>query len=129
VTGVVERLPDRSFSGLAVSDEDPHVVRSLEDALSGERDTDADRQALTERARRHVDPREDRRGVPFQAAPELAEGQELVVVDGAGGLEHRVDQRRRVAFREDEVIVRRVVRLPEVVAQMPREEDRDQIGS
>ena len=47
VAGVVERLPDRALRGLAVTDEDPHVERCPEHALSGEGDADADRQALT----------------------------------------------------------------------------------
>jgi len=128
VTGVVERFPDRALGRLAVSDEDPHVIRRLEHPLSGEGDADADRQALSERAGRDVHPREDGRGMPLQAASELAEGHELIVVDRAGRLEHRVDKGRRVAFREDEVIVRGVVGLAKVVAQMPGEEDRDEVG-
>ena len=43
VAGVVEGLPDRALRALAVTDEDPHVVRRIEHALAGERDSHADR--------------------------------------------------------------------------------------
>jgi hypothetical protein len=67
--------------------------------------------------------------VTFQAASELAEGHELVVVDRAGRLEHRVYERRRVAFGEDEVIVRGVFGLTEVVAKMTGKQDSNEVGS
>ncbi len=93
MTGVVEGLPDRALGGLAVAHEHPHVVRRLEHAPAGESDAHPDRQALTERPGGHVDPREDRCRMTLEAAPEFAEGHELIVVDRARRLEHRVHQR------------------------------------
>ena len=127
VAGVVESFPDRALRGLAVPTEDPHAIGRVERTLSGEGDPDADRQALTERARRDVDPREHRRGMTLEAASKLPEGHELVVRYRAGRFEHRVDEGRRVTLREDEVVVRGVLGMGEVVAQMPGEKDRDEI--
>ena len=65
--GVLERLPDRSLGHLAVAAQHPDVVGHLLEALAGDRDADADRQPLPERAGRDVDPRQDRRGMALAA--------------------------------------------------------------
>ena len=67
-------------------------------------------------------------GWPSSRLPELAEGEQLLVGDRAGRLEHRVQQRRRVALGEDQVVVARVVRLVEVVAQVLGEQHGHQVG-
>ena len=128
VTRVVEPLPDRALRELAVARERPDVVGRREHALACERDPDGDRQTLAERAGGDVDPREHRRRMAFEAASELAERHELVVGDRTGRAEERVDQRRGVALAEDQVIVRGVLRLRPVVAEMAGEQNGHQIG-
>ena len=128
VRRVLERLPHRSLGHLAVAADAPHAIRQPVELLAGERHADRDRQALPERAGRDVDPRDHRRRVPLEPRAELAEGQQLLVGDRAGGLEDGVDERRRVALREDQVVVPRVVRVVEVVAEVLREEHGHQVG-
>ena len=105
-----------------------HAVRQLVQVAAGHRDADRDRQALAERARRHVGRRDARGGVALEARVELAERQQLVVVDRAGRLEDRVVQRRRVALGEDQVVVGRVGRVLVVQPQVPVEQHRHQVG-
>src|SRR2546427_7557608 len=128
VTRVVEPLPDRPLRELAVAGERPHVVRSAEPALPGQRDPDRDRETLAERARRDIDPWDDRRRMPLEPAPALPERHELLVRDRAGGAEERVVERRGMALAEDQVIVGRVLRLGPVVAEVAGEENGDQVG-
>ena len=125
---VLERLPHRSLGHLAVAAEDPGAVRQAVEPLARERDAHAVRQPLPERAGRDVDPRDDRSRVPLEAAAELAEREELLVGDRPGRLVDRVEQRRGVALREDEMVVPGVVRVVEVVAEVLRQQDGHQIG-
>ena len=125
--GVLERLPHRALGELAVAAQAPDAIGQSVQPLAGERDADRDRQALAERARRDVDPRDLRRRMSLEPRPELAERQQLLVRDRAGGLEHRVEQRRRVTLREDQVVVARVVRAVEVVAEVLGEQDGHQV--
>ena len=128
VCGVLERLPDRSLGHLAVAAQDPYAVGQLIEALAGERDADADRQSLAERAGRHVHPRQHRRGVALEAAAEPPERQQLLVGDRTGGLQEAVVERRGVSLGEDQVVVARVVRAPEVVVQVLGEQHGHQVG-
>ncbi len=128
VAGVLEGLPHRSLGELGVAAEDPDPQLGALQPLGGERDADRDRQALAERAGGDVDPGQFRRRVALQARAELAEGQQLLVVDRPGRLVERVEQRRGVALGEDEVVVGAVLRRVEVVAQVLREEHRHQVG-
>jgi hypothetical protein len=61
--------------------------------------------------------------VALEAAPEAAVGEELLVVDRADRAEHGVEKRRGVALGEEEVVVRRVLRVGEVEPQVPRDQD------
>ena len=128
VSCVVERLPDRSLGGLAIAHEHPHVERRREWALRRERDADPDRKPLAERPGGNVDPREHRRGMALEPAPELAERHELVVRDRAGRLQHRVHERRGMTLGKDPMVIRRILGMREVAAQVSREEDRHEIG-
>ncbi len=125
---VLERLPHRALGELAVAAEAPDAVRQPVELLAGERDADRDRQPLAERARRDVDPGDLRRRVAFEARPELAKREQLLVGDRARRLVDGVEQRRRVALREDEMVVARVVRPVEVVAEVLGEQHRHQVG-
>jgi hypothetical protein len=127
VAGVLERLPHRAFGELGVAADDPDAVRDLVEVLARQRDADADRQPLPERPRRDVDPGDERRRMALEAAPELAEGEQLLVGDRARCLEHRVDERRGVALGEDQMVVAGILRLVEVVAQEAGEEHGQQV--
>ena len=109
--GVLEGLPHRALGHLGVAAQHPHAVGQLVQRPARHRDADADRQALAERAGGHVGRRDPRRGVALEPRVELAERQQLLVVDRADRLQDRVVERRRVALGEDQVVVGRVVRV------------------
>src|SRR6476661_9683750 len=98
---MLERLPHRALGHLAVSAEHPHVRWEPVEEFRGEAHADPDGKALAERARRDVDPRDDRRRMPFEHAAELAVGEELIVADRPNRAEDRVVQGRRMTLRED----------------------------
>jgi hypothetical protein len=126
--GMLDGLPDRSLGHLGIAAQRPHPVGQPIQLSRAQCDARGDRHSLTERTGRHVDPGQLRRGVSLQPGTELAEGQKLLVGDGAGGGEHRVDERRRVTLGEDQVIVVGVGRIGVVVAQMARHEDGHEVG-
>ncbi|HEY7599857.1 MAG TPA: thiamine pyrophosphate-dependent enzyme, partial [Candidatus Limnocylindrales bacterium] len=103
--GVLDRLPHRALGHLAVAAQAPDPVRQAVEPLAGQRDAGGDREPLAERAGGDVGRRDAGRGVALEPRAELAEGQQLLVVDPPGGLEHRVVERRRVALGEDQVVV------------------------
>ena len=125
---VLGGLPHRALGHLAVAADHPHPERQPVEPLARVGHADPDREALAERARRHVDPRQDRRRVALEARAELPVGAELLLREGARGAEQAVDERRGVALREDEAVVGRVVRLVEVVAEVSCEENRGEVG-
>ena len=126
--GVLERLPHRALGHLRVTAQAPHAVGQPVELLARGRHADRDRQALAERARGHVDPRDDRDRVALELRAELAEREQLLVRDRPGRLEHRVVQRRRVALGEDQVVVVGVVRVRVVELQVLLHQDRHQVG-
>jgi hypothetical protein len=126
--GVLKGFPHRALGHLRVTAEDPDAVGELVQVLASQRDTDPDGEALPQRTGRDVHPGEGRRRVALQAAAELAEGQELLVGYGPRCLVYRVEQRRGVPLREDQVVVRRVPRSVEVVAQILAEEHGHELG-
>ena len=102
---VFEGLPHRSLGELAVTGQDPDPVGQSIEALPGEGDADRDRQSLAKGPGGDVDPWQDRRRVTLEAAAVLPIREQRLVVDRSGGAIHRVEQRRRVALAEDEVVV------------------------
>ena len=127
--GLVQRLPDRPFGRLAVPAQHPHPVRQLIQVPAGQGHADPVRQPLAERAGGDVDPGQDRGGVALQPRAEPAvPGHQFLVGDDACRLEHRVQQRGRVPFGEDQVVVGRIVRPLPVVVQMPGHQHRHEIG-
>ena len=128
VSRVLERLPDRPLRHLAVAAQHPDAVRQMVESLAGERDADADRQALAERPGRDVHPRQHRCGVALEAAPELAEREQVLVGDRAGGLEEAVVQGRGVTLGEDQMVVAGVFGTSEVVVQVLGEQHGDEVG-
>ena len=129
VGGLVEGLPHRALGHLAVSAQDPDPVRQFVQVLAGQRDADAVGQALAERSGGHVDPGQDRGGVTLEPRAETpVAGHQLLVGDDPDRLEDRVEQRRGVPLGEDEVIVAGVVWVVPVVAQVPADQDGEQVG-
>src|SRR5688500_11396068 len=64
----------------------------------------------------------------LEARTELAKREELRIVDRSRRAEHRVHERRRMARREDEVIVRKCLGLVELVAKVTGEQHGHEIG-
>ena len=116
------RFPDRSFSALAVAEEHVGAVVGADPARV-ERDADGGAEALAERAGGDIDKRQARRRVPFEVRRELAQLELLVAREEADRGPRRVEQWRRVTLRQDEAILRGVVRLLRVEAHL-REEQR-----
>ena len=128
VAGVLEGLPHRALGHLAVAAQHPDPVRELVEALAGERDADADRAGPGRASRWRRRPTAGPGSDAPRAGCRTSERQQLLVGDRAGRLVHRVEQRRGVALREDQVVVAGVVRVVEVVAEVLREQDRHQVG-
>ena len=128
VGGVLEGLPHRALGHLAVAAEHPHAGREMLEMLRRERHPHTDREALAERAGRDVDPWDARRRMSLEHAAVLAVGEDLVVRDDACSAVDRVQEHRRVALREDQAVVRRALRLREVVAEVAVHEHREQVG-
>jgi hypothetical protein len=124
---VLEGLPHRALGHLAVAAQRPDPVREPVEPLAGERDSDGEGKTLPERPGGDIDPREDRNGMPFELASELPEGEELFVRERPGSLVEGIEQRRRMAFRENLMVVARVLGVVEVVVEILREQDRPQI--
>jgi hypothetical protein len=129
VRRVLERFPHGAFSRLAVAVQDPDAIRQSVQVLARERHADAIGQPLAERAGGDVDPRNERRRMTLEDAPELPIGQELLVRDRADGSKDRVKQRGRMPLREDQAVVRRLLRVVEVVSQVVSDEHRHQVRS
>ena len=129
VTRLVESLPDGALRQLAVAGQCPHVIGQLVQFAAGESHTHRDRQPLTQRAGGDIDPGQRRRGMALQARAEFAKGQHLIIGDHAHCLEDGVEQRRRVALGEDEVVVVRLSRIVPVIKEVPRNQHRHQVGS
>lgn len=129
LAGLVEGLPDRALGHLAVAAQHPHPVRLVLQVASRGGDAHAVGDALAQRSGRHVHPGKDGRGVALKARSERAvRRHEFVLVDGARGVEHRVQQGRGVSLGEDQVVVGRVLRLLPVVAEMTGHQYGHQVG-
>jgi hypothetical protein len=133
VPGLVMRrvghgLPHGALHDLGVPDQDPDPPRKVIHP-HGQGHPQPDGQPLTQRAGGHVDPRQlrHRRGMSLQRAAELPEGQQLLIRDGADGLEHRVQQRRGVPLRQDESVIAQVLGVVDVEPQMVRVQDGQQV--
>ncbi len=71
VGGLVETFPYGALRGFAVSHQHPHTIRKLVEILAGQRDADSNGQALTKRARGHIDIRNNGYGMTLDRAAEL----------------------------------------------------------
>ena len=130
VRGLVQCLPDRSLGDLAVPAEHPDRECAVLQVLACERDPDAVGQPLAQRSGGDVHPRQNRGGVALQTLSEApVPGHQFILRDDADGLEHRVQQRRRVPLREDQVVVRGGLRVIPVESQMPGDEHGEQVRS
>ena len=124
----LHRFPHRAFRHLGVTQQDPDPsVAPVEPHREGH--PEPDREALAERAGRHVHPGQlgDRRRMALQRRSLSAERQKLVVAERADPLQGRVEPRRRVALRQDEPVVQRVRGILDVEAEMVGEQDGQQV--
>ena len=121
------RLPHRALGALTVSHQYIRVVRRSVHPRS-QRHAQRGRQPLSQGSRRDADPWDPRRRVAFQVAVKLAERHRGGLIDYSCLGVRCVQQRCRVAFRQHEPVVRRVVRLLRVVAHLLEEYDRSQVG-
>jgi len=129
VRGLIEGLPHRPFGHLAVAAQDPDPVGRLVQVLACQRHADSVRQALPERAGRHVHPGQHRGRMAFQPRSEAAvSGHQLLVGDHPDRLVDGVQQRRSVPLGEDEVVVAGVIRVVPVIAEVPAYQDGHQVG-
>src|SRR5580693_4043468 len=65
----------------------------------------------------------------FQAGAEAAvAGHQLLVGHDTDRLENRVQQGRGMALGEDEVVVARLIRVVPVIAEVPADQDSQQVG-
>ena len=120
-------FPDRAFGGFAVAQQHVGaVVRG--DPARVQRDADAGAESLTERSGGDVDPRQARRGMPFEVGIEPAQRQQRVAADDARFRPRGVQNRRRVSLRQHEAIVVRVLRIARVVAHLAEEQRRHDLG-
>jgi hypothetical protein len=126
--GGLEGLPHRALGHLRIAAQAPDPVWQAIQVAAGVGHPHADRQALAQGPGGNVDPGQDRCRMALHPAAEVPEGEHLLVRDGAGGPVHRVQQGRGVALAEYQVVVTRVVRLVEVVAQVLRHEHGHQVG-
>ncbi len=125
---LVEGFPDGALGELAVPAQYPDAVGQPLQVLACQRDAHAVGQSLAQRAGGNVDPGQLGRGMAFKPLAEAPVAvHQLVVGDDAHGLEHRVQQRGCVALGKDQVVIGRQVRLIPVVAQVPRDEHRQQV--
>ena len=129
VRGLVQRLPDGALGHLAVAAQGPDPVRHLVQVLAGQRHAHRVGQPLPQRAGGHVDPGQHRGRVPLQPGPEPpVPGHQLLVGDDAGRLVDRVQQGRSVALGEDQVVVGPVTGVVPVIAEVPADQDGQQVG-
>ena len=128
IARLVEALPDRPFSQLAIAGQRPDVIRQLIELATGERHADPDRQPLAERPGRHVNPGQHRCGVTLKPRTEFAEGEQLVITDNANRLEDSVEQGRGMALGKDQMVIRRCLGVVPVVAEIPGDQNRHQVG-
>ena len=113
----VRGLPDRAFGDFAVAEQDVGVVIQLVEPR-GQRHASADAQALAERTGRHVHERQPRRGMAFEIGGEFAQRQQFARGKEAGLRPRGVEERRGVAFRQNETVVVVVVRILRVVSHV-----------
>ena len=129
VGGLVEGLPDGPFGHLAVPAQHPHPVRELVEVLAGQGDPYPVGEALAQGPGGDVHPRQVRRGVALEPGSEApVPGHQLLVGHDPDRLVDRVEQRGGMALGEDQVVVGVIVRVVPVVAQVPADEHRQQVG-
>ena len=128
--GGVHGLPDRTLGDLGVTHQHPRAGWQAVEPHR-QRHAQAHREALTERAARHIDPGElgHRGGMPLDRRPELAKRHQLLVVDRADRLQHRVQRRGGVTLRHDEAVVGRGLGIADVEAEVVGVQHGEQVGA
>ncbi len=123
----LERLPHRALGQFAVTAQHPDPEVPAVEPQARQRDPGADAEALPERSRRDVHPRQRGRRVALQPAPGGPIPAQLLRRHRTGRDVHRVQQRCGVPLREEEVVVGGVLGGLEVVTQVPGQQHGHQI--
>ncbi len=121
------RFPHRAFGHLAVAEEHVGAVVGL-DAPRVERRSHTRADALAERAGRHVDKRQSRRRVPLEVGVEPAQLEQIRAGEEPGVRPGRVENRRRVPFRQHEAVVVGILRVLRIEAHLAKKDGRDNLG-
>ena len=121
------RFPHGAFRAFAVAEQDIGAVVQVVQPRA-QRHADADAQALAQRAGGDIHERQARGRMAFEVAAELAELEQFLHREEPGLGPGRVQQRRGVAFGEDEPVVVVVVGVLRVVTHVPEEQGRHQVG-
>ena len=127
VRSVLEGLPHGAFGHLGVAAQDVGAGVQLVKVFARQREADPEGEPLAQGAGGYVNPRYAGGRVSFVDAVEAAEAHEVFFGDGPGGLVDRVQERRGVAFGEDQAVVGRVLRRVEVVAQVLAHQHRHEV--
>ena len=120
------RFPHRALRAFAVAEQDISPVVQIVEPRA-QRHADPHGQALAQRAGRHIHERQARRRMAFQVAAELAELEQFLHREQPRLRPGRVQQRRGVAFGENEPVVVVVMGILRVVTHVPEEQGRDQV--
>ena len=87
-----------------------------------------DAQTLPQRTSGHIHERQARRGMAFNIAAQLAQGEQIFRRQETSLRPRGIEQRGRVAFGENEPVVVRVARVFGIVAHVAKKKSRHQIG-
>jgi hypothetical protein len=123
----VARFPHGTFCRLTVAEQHVRAIRRV-DAPRVERGADGGTDALAERSGGHVDEGQARRRVPFEIRSDVAQLEQLFTRERAGFGPRRVQNRRRMSFRQDEAVRVRVVRIFRIESHLAEEQRRHQLG-
>ena len=114
-------LPDRSFRGLAVAEQDVRaIVRA--DPARVERDADGRADALPERSCRNVDKRQPRRRMAFEIRVDPPQLQQLLARKQAGFRPRGIEHGGRMTFGKNESIVIGVLRILRIEPHLAEEQ-------
>jgi hypothetical protein len=127
VRGRVGGFPHRALGNLAVAEQDVGAIRRA-DPPRVQRDADRRANALSKRARRHVDEGQPRRRVPFEIRFEGPQLHQLLAWEETGLGPGGVEDRGRMPFRQDEAIVVGILGVLRIESHLPEEQHGHDVG-
>ena len=126
VLGHVRGFPHRAFRGFAVAHQHVRAIVGADPARV-QRDADAGSEPLSERSGRDVHERQPRCRMPFEIGGQQPQLQHFAARKHAGRRPGRVQDRRRVAFRQHEPIRFRMLRVAGIESHLGKEQRRDDL--